>query len=417
MTDGGTSQAGPLAGIRVVELGVWIAGPAAALVLADWGADVIKVEPLDGDPNRSFKFMFGGDPDTNPVFELDNRSKRGIALDIRSDDGARIMAELVAGADVFVTNLRPAALRRAGLDSDTLLARHPGLVYGHITGYGLDGPDADRAAYDLAAFWSRTGIAASLRTPDGQVPVQRGGMGDHATGMTLAGGIAAALLHRERTGEGQLVSTSLMRQGVYMLGFDLNVALDWGRAAPLVDRRSAPNPVVNNYTTRDGRMLWLVGIASDRHFPPLARALGHPEWLDDERFATERARFKNREGLIAVLDDVFGDLDLDDVTRAFAAEPDVFWAPVNTIEDVLADPQLRPGGGVVEVPERDGVTTRTMVATPVDFSRTAWRPRRVAPDVGEHTREVLAALGRSEAEIDDLVARGVIGAQGPLGRI
>jgi crotonobetainyl-CoA:carnitine CoA-transferase CaiB-like acyl-CoA transferase len=208
-----------------------------------------------------------------------------------------------------------------------------------------------------------------------------------------------------------------MRQGVYMLGFDLNVALDWGRAAPLVDRRSAPNPVVNNYTTRDGRMLWLVGIASDRHFPPLARALGHPEWLDDERFATERARFKNREGLIAVLDDVFGDLDLDDVTRAFAAEPDVFWAPVNTIEDVLADPQLRPGGGVVEVPERDGVTTRTMVATPVDFSRTAWRPRRVAPDVGEHTREVLAALGRSEAEIDDLVARGVIGAQGPLGRI
>lgn len=409
MTQNGAGG-GPLAGIRVVELGVWIAGPAAALVLADWGADVIKVEPLDGDPNRSFKYMFGGDPDTNPVFELDNRSKRGIALDIRSDEGARIMAELVAGADVFVTNLRPAALRRAGLDADTLLERHPGLVYGHITGYGLDGPDADRAAYDLAAFWSRTGIAASLRTPDGQVPVQRGGMGDHATGMTLAGGIAAALLHRERTGEGQLVSTSLMRQGLYMMGFDLNVALDWGRTAPLVDRRTAPNPMANNYTTRDGRVLWLVGIASDRHFPPLARALGHPEWIEDERFATERARFKNREELIATLDAVFATLDLDEISAAFAAEPDVFWAPVNTIEDVLADEQLRPAGALVDVPERDGPSTRPMVATPVDFSRTTWYPRRVAPDIGEHSREVLADLGYSSADIDALVAAGVIGA-------
>lgn len=407
---GAETASGPLAGIRVVELGVWIAGPAAALVLADWGADVIKVEPLDGDPNRSFKYMFGGDPDTNPVFELDNRSKRGIALDIRSADGARIMAELVAGADVFVTNLRPAALRRAGLDADTLLARHPGLVYGHITGYGTDGPDADRAAYDLAAFWSRTGIAASLRTPDGQVPVQRGGMGDHATGMTLAGGIAAALLHRERTGEGQLVSTSLMRQGLYMMGFDINVALDWGRTAPLVDRRTAPNPMANNYTTRDGRVLWLVGIASDRHFPPLARALGHAEWIVEERFATERARFKNREELIATLDAVFATLDLDAVTAAFADEPDVFWAPVNTIDDVLADPQLRPAGALVDVPERDGDATRTMVATPVDFSRTRSMPRRVAPDVGEHSREVLVGLGYTDADIDALVTAGVIGA-------
>ncbi len=199
----GHGRSGPLSGFKVVELAVWIAGPAAALVLADWGADVIKVEPLEGDPNRSFKYIFGGEPETNPVFELDNRGKRGIAVDIRSEAGGAVMADLIADADVFITNLRSAALRRAGLDAETLLARHPALVYGHITGYGTDGPDADRAAYDLAAFWSRTGIADSLRTPDGQVPVQRGGMGDHATGMTLAGGVAAALLHRERTGEGQ----------------------------------------------------------------------------------------------------------------------------------------------------------------------------------------------------------------------
>lgn len=399
---------GPLEGIRVVELAVWIAGPAAALVLADWGADVIKVEPLDGDPNRSFKYLFGGDPDTNPVFELDNRGKRGIAVDIRSPEGAGIMERLLVEADVFVTNLRPGALQRAGLDAPTVMARHPRLVYGHITGYGTDGPDADRAAYDLAAFWSRTGIADTLRTPDGQVPVQRGGMGDHATGMTLAGGIAAALFQRERTGRGELVTTSLLRQGVYMLGFDLNVALDWGRAAPLVDRRRAPNPMANNYTCADGRTLWLVGVASDRHWPPLARAMGHPEWLDDERFASERGRFKNREELIALLDAEFATRDLNDWAAAFAHEPDVFWAPVNSIEDVLADPQIGPSGAIVDVPERDH-GSRQMVATPIDFAGGSLRPRRVAPNIGEHSRDVLAGLGYDDAALDALVASGVIG--------
>jgi len=408
MTHPETSSNGPLTGIRVVELAVWIAGPAAALVLADWGADVIKVEPLDGDPNRSFKYIFGGDPETNPVFELDNRGKRGIAVDIRSDDGAEIMSRLLDDADVFVTNLRPGALQRAGLDAPTVMARHPRLIYGHITGYGTDGPDADRAAYDLAAFWSRTGIADTLKTPDGQVPVQRGGMGDHATGMTLAGGIAAALYQRERTGQGDLVTTSLLRQGVYMLGFDLNLALDWGRVAPRVDRRRAPNPMANNYTCGDERTLWLVGVASDRHWPPLARAMGHPEWLDDERFTTDRARFKNREELIALLDATFATRTLDEWASAFATEPDVFWAPVNSIEDVLADPQIRPSGAVVAVPERD-TGSREMVATPINFGDAPPQPRRVAPDIGEHSREVLASLGYDDATLDALITAGVVG--------
>ena len=408
MTHPETSSTGPLTGIRVVELAVWIAGPAAALVLADWGADVIKVEPLDGDPNRSFKYIFGGDPETNPVFELDNRGKRGIAVDIRSDDGGKIMRRLLDDADVFVTNLRPGALQRVGLDAPTVMARHPRLIYGHITGYGTDGPDADRAAYDLAAFWSRTGIADTLKTPDGQVPVQRGGMGDHATGMTLAGGIAAALYQRERTGQGDLVTTSLLRQGVYMLGFDLNVALDWGRVAPRVDRRRAPNPMANNYACGDERTLWLVGVASDRHWPPLARAMGHPEWLDDERFATDRSRFKNREELIALLDATFATRTLDEWADAFATEPDVFWAPVNSIEDVLADPQIRPSGAVVDVPERD-TGSREMVATPINFGDAPPQPRRVAPDIGEHSREVLASVGYDDATLDTLIAAGVVG--------
>ena len=148
---------GPLKGIKVVELGVWIAGPSAALILCDWGADVVKIEPSAGDPNRSFKYIFGGDPDTNPVFELDNRGKRGISADISTDDGRQVVLDLLAEADVFISNLRPGALRRAGLDAETMLEKFPQLVYGHITGYGHQGPDAERAAYDLAAYWSRTG--------------------------------------------------------------------------------------------------------------------------------------------------------------------------------------------------------------------------------------------------------------------
>ncbi len=166
--------------------------------------------------------------------------------------------------------------------------------------------------------------------------------------------------------------------------------------------------MANNYTTRDGRVLWLVGIASDRHFPPLARALGHPEWITDDRFSTERARFKNRAELIAVLDAEFAMFDLAEVSERFAQEPDVFWAPVNTIEEVIVDPQFAPSGALVDVPERDGDTTRPMVASPIDFGGTPWTVRRVAPDVGEHTAEVLAELGYDDARIAALVADGVV---------
>src|ERR1700694_2651780 len=205
------SSTGPLHGVRVVELGVWIAGPGAGGILADWGADVIKVEPLSGDPARGFGRMLGGDLDVNPVFELDNRGKRSIALDLSTSEGREIVDELLAAADVLLTNIRPTALGRLGLGPDEVLDRHGRLVYALITGYGLTGPDADRAAYDVAAYWARAGVAEALRAPGGPLPFQRGGMGDHTAAMTAAAMISAALVARERTGRGQLVSTSLFR--------------------------------------------------------------------------------------------------------------------------------------------------------------------------------------------------------------
>ncbi len=204
---------GPMRGVKVVELGVWLAGPAASGILADWGADVVKIEPPSGDPCRMFQWMLGGDMPTNPVFEMDNRSKKGIAVDLGTDDGLAIAMELLADADVFVTNLRVGALKRLGLDHASIGERLPRLVYCQITGYGSEGPDADRAAFDIAAFWARSGVAGLLTPPGGDPPFQRGGMGDHSTGMAAAAAVSAALFDRERTGQGQLVETSLMRQG------------------------------------------------------------------------------------------------------------------------------------------------------------------------------------------------------------
>ncbi len=384
---------GPLEGIRVVEVGVWVAGPAAGAILADWGADVVKVEPPDGDPARTFQRMLGGDLPSNPPFELDNRNKRSVVLDLATTGGREAVTALVDTADVFVTNVRRPALARMGLDSDRLLARNPRLVYGLITGLGTDGPEADAPAYDIAAWWARAGIAGLLTPPGGALPFQRGGMGDHTVAMTAAGMISAALVARARTGRGQLVTTSLLRQGAYTVGFDVNTALMWGRSIGAGVRTAMGNPCINNYTAGDGRRFWIVGLEGDRHWPPLARVVGHPEWLTDPRFTTGRDRAANAVVLIAMLDDVFATRPLAEWASAFATEPEFFWAPVNSVEDLLADPQFLAAGGIVDVP--DGAATTPMVAIPADFHGTPGGPRRVAPALGEHTEEVLAELGRT----------------------
>jgi crotonobetainyl-CoA:carnitine CoA-transferase CaiB-like acyl-CoA transferase len=383
-------MAGPVEGIKVVELGVWVAGPAAAGILADWGADVIKIEPPAGDPGRLFGRMLGCDLGVNPPFEMDNRSKRSIVLDLRADADRDTAFELLSDADVFVTNVRPGALQRLGLDFESVSARNPRLVYGMITGYGQTGPDADRAAYDVAAFWSRAGVAHLLTRPGDTPPFQRGGMGDHSAGMTLAAAICAALVARQRTGTGQLVSTSLYRQGAYTVSFDLNTYLMTGQPIAVGQRETMGNPAMNNYATGDGRRFWIVGLEGDRHWPPLCRAVGRPEWLDDPRFSDAGARFVNAVELIAELDAIFATRTLDEWAEIFRGEPEFFWSPVNSLEDVVADEQFHAAGGMVDVP--DGESAIAMVATPADFHGTPWSPRSAAPELGQHTDEIRAEL-------------------------
>jgi crotonobetainyl-CoA:carnitine CoA-transferase CaiB-like acyl-CoA transferase len=394
-------------GLRVVELAMWVAGPATAGMLADWGAEVVKIEPLTGDPMRGFfRVTSGADLPVNPPFELDNRGKRSVSIDISQPAGAQLVAELAAKADVFVTNVRPKALKSAGLDYSDLKKVNPRLIYGRITGYGEAGRECDRAAYDLGAYWSRAGIAAALTAPGAQPPYQRGGFGDHTAALALTNGILAALLARERSGEGQLVSTSLLRAGTYVLGFDLNTTVRLGIAFPQPTRTTMPNVLTTCYRTRDERWFWLLGLQADRHWPDLVRAIDKPEWLDDPRFTDIRARRENCAAIVALLDEIFAARTLAEWAERFDAAG-MWWAPVQTLEEVVADPQAEAAGAFCDVPLPEGGTAR-MISSPVDFSATPWKPRAPVPEHGQHTEEVLLELGFDWEYIADLKTRAII---------
>jgi crotonobetainyl-CoA:carnitine CoA-transferase CaiB-like acyl-CoA transferase len=380
-----------LAGTRVVELGVWVAGPGAGGVMADWGADVVKVEPPEGDPmRRVFQLIAGHGQPESPPFDLDNRGKRSVVLDLRDPAGREAAQQLVGGADVFLTNLRPEAVERLGLGPDALLEANERLVYASVSGYGLRGPDAGRAGYDVGAFWARSGVASKM-VPEGEPPIDiRSGFGDHVTAMTSVAGICAALLARERTGRGQLVETSLLRTGIWCLGWDLGIQMRFGKIAPTLPRTDVMNPMVNPYQGSDGRWFWMLGLETERHWPALLRAIGRPDLGEDERFADGRGRRKNAPALVAELDAVFATRPRDEWTAAFD-DHGVWWAPVNTLAEVLEDPQAVATGAFVEVPGGAAGPAHRAVATPVRFGAADVGPAGPVPVLGEHSDEILGA--------------------------
>jgi crotonobetainyl-CoA:carnitine CoA-transferase CaiB-like acyl-CoA transferase len=393
-------------GVKVVELAVWVAGPATSAILADWGAEVLKIEPLAGDPYRAFYSAAAGMPlPINPVFELDNRGKRSLALDLATDAGRAIVRRAIAGADVFLTNLRLGALERAGLDAPPVLAAHPRLVYALATGYGTVGADRDRAAYDAGAFWGRAGIGATLAPAGGEPPFPRTAFGDHATALALVGGIGAALFARERNGRGGLVTTSLLRTGLYIVGADTNQVLRLGIPPIPLERASMPNPLCTYYRTADERWIFLLGLQADRHWPDLVRAIDRPAWLRDPRFADIAARKTNFRELIAELDAIFASASFATWTARLDAAG-MWWAPIQTITDAVADPQAEAGGAFIDVPVGDG--TARMLATPVDFGDHRPSAARPAPETGQHTEELLLELGYDWEAIAELKASRVI---------
>jgi crotonobetainyl-CoA:carnitine CoA-transferase CaiB-like acyl-CoA transferase len=402
------AQGGPasvLAGIRVVEMGLWVAGPAAGGILADWGADVVKVEMPGGDPMRNlFAALSGSKESRCPPFELYNRGKKSIALDVNAPQGQEVMARLLASADVFLSNMRPQFLERVGLDAATLQARFPRLICASITAYGLEGPDRDAPGYDMAAFSGRSGLAERATPAGAQPPILPGGLGDNVSAMSMVSGICAALFHRERTGQGQLVATSLLRTGIYSIGMDVSSRIGLGRAASPPPRTKPQNPLMNLYCAGDGKWFWLVGAEAQRHWPGIARALGLAHLVEDDRFRTPRDRRRHATDLVAAIDAATATRSRAQWAEIFRTE-DVWWAPVNSIDEVIADPQAIAAGAFVRVPEAAGQPAPPEpngVATPIDFSATPARPAGATPGVGADADVLLRGLGYDDADLQRL---------------
>lgn len=387
----------PLDGVNVLELAQWVAGPSAAGTMADWGADVVKVEAPTGDPQRAMFASVGIDKAIpNPSFAQDNRGKRSIVLDLRDDTGRAQFEQLLAKADVFITNVRIDALERLDLAPAAVHDRHPELIVASLTGYGPVGPARDVPGYDIGAFVARTGLART-NAPDDMPPVNlRSAIGDHMTGITTVSAVLAALFQRQTTGRGMVVETSLFQTGMYSVSWDLSTQLTFGRLSRMKPRESYDQPLVNSYRAGDGRWFYLIGVEMMRHFPGVCHALGRHDLTSDERFRNAGAVREHRAELIEILDEAFATRPLDHWAEQFDAN-DVWWAPCQTMAEVAADPQAEALGTFIDTVDnsfdgdlRDG-PIRT-VATPARFDGEVFHPRRPVPALGEHTAEILAEL-------------------------
>lgn len=397
-----------LEGIRVIEYATYMAAPGAGSILSDWGAEVIKVEPPGGDPIRKFFATLGTDYQDNPVFDFDNRGKKSIAIDTRTDEGNALLRELAKDADVFLTNVRPGGLERSGLGYEQLKADNPKLVYCTLTGYGLEGPDADKPGFDIASFWARSGVA-SATVPKGQDPFPcRTAFGDHTTSIATAAGICAALVEATKTGKGRLVESSLLRTALFAVGSDFAIQLFFGRLSSTKSRHEQNVPITNFFKTSDDHWICLVSRQGEADWAPICRAIGREDLIDDERFNSAKGRRRNVKECVEILDAGFAKYTREEMAKRLD-EQSLAWSPVQTLAEAAQDPQVKAAGGIVDVPSSAGDgTTFSSPASPVRFPGADDGPKGPAPRLGEHTRDVLASLGRSSTEIDQLLEAGVV---------
>ena len=393
--------ADPLAGIRVVEVAHFIAAPAGGSLLADLGAEVIKVEIPGGELYRHVRPTFLGvesDFPASPGFQMDNRGKRSLTLDLRRGAARTALQRIIDTADVLLTNVLPARRAKYGLDAEALLARKPELIYASLTGYGMGGEQASLPSFDYTAYWARTGLM-DLMHDEGTPPnFLRPGVGDHAAAISLVAGILAALRVREQSGRGQVVDVSLLGVGLYVAGCDLATATAAG-VAPSRHRRSAPlNPLWNHYPTADGRWLFLVMVETDRYWPPLCRAIARPELEADPRFASAEERTRHASALVEILDGVFRGHTLAEWERRLQGQP-IIWAPVRTMDEAVRDPQVAAMGYLPVLGHPLAGSFRT-VAPPFRLSESEARPRGPAPELGADAEAVLTGAGLSRSEIE-----------------
>ncbi len=400
---------GAYEGIRVVELAQWVFVPVAGALLADWGADVVRIDRLEGDPYRGLATQgigTDGGGGVNLSVALANRGKRSVALNLQTEEGQRVLHQLLENADVFLTSFRPDALSRLGLDAETLCARYPSIVYARGNGYGVRGPDAGMAGYDASAFWARGGVAHVLTPADREYPIgPRGALGDRNGGMALAFGIATALLKRARTGKGSVVDVSLLATAMWTLSSDILSAMQGAKPRAAAGRGPVFNPLVNTYRTSDGRHIQLVFLQSDRYWAPLCELVDRTDLRDDPRFVDHQARDAHRDECAAALDEVFASRTFEE-WKELLRKLDAPWAPVQAVEELLTDPQVLANDYIGEVVV-EGKPTYRLPAVPVQFDE---RPPdlRGAPEHGEHTEAILLELGYDWEDISRLQDASVI---------
>ena len=401
---------GPLAGIRVVEVANWLAGPTTAALLGDLGAAVIKVEPPNGDSWRGYvsAALTTADPRLGHhwAFEMDNRGKRSVTANLDRPEGRAVVHRLAERADVFVTNLSPSRTARYDLTYPTLAKLNERLVYAQITAFGAEGPDQDKLGFDFTAYWARSGLM-HLMGDDGDRPIMlRSGMGDHTTALATLAGVLGALFERERSGQGQEIRTSLLNTGNFVLSADLQTTLITGKNPPRRHPTAPPNPIQERYRCADNRWLLLNMPQSDPYWPRVCAMFERPDLIDDPRCATFAARMAHSREVCQLIAVIIATKPLAE-WATLCDQQRLIWAPVALPSEVVADPQTRLNEhwATVEHPTLGPFET---VQIPVRYGRSPVGPRGPAPEVGQHTEEVLLEVGYTWEEIGNLRDAGAL---------